>query len=142
MDTSKFFAVEYNPRLKDWRIDTLDEVLLANYDLFLRILRVNYEYFLEEGKSWHPFVEVDKSKVFLSRLGEGETKRKGADRDTQKMLPTSSREITDRPSDWLLLGVCPSLKEAKALVRKFEEIKDRLVQDMQEIRRSAEARYT
>ena len=35
MDTSRLFAVEYSPRQRDWRIDTFDKVLEANYERFL-----------------------------------------------------------------------------------------------------------
>ena len=35
MDTSQLFAVEYNSKQQDWRIDTLDKVLKANYERFL-----------------------------------------------------------------------------------------------------------
>ena len=35
MDTSELFAVEYNSKQQDWRIDTLDKVLEANYERFL-----------------------------------------------------------------------------------------------------------
>jgi hypothetical protein len=35
MDVSKLFAVEFNLRQRNWRIDTLDKVLQANYEYFL-----------------------------------------------------------------------------------------------------------
>jgi hypothetical protein len=35
MDTSELFAVEYNRDKREWRVDTLDKVLEANYKHFL-----------------------------------------------------------------------------------------------------------
>ena len=35
MNTSELFAVEYNRDQREWRIDTLDKVLEANYERFL-----------------------------------------------------------------------------------------------------------
>ena len=37
---------------------------------------------------------------------------------------------------WMLLEVCSSLEEAKALASKFQEIKDRLERDVREARNS------
>ena len=36
MDTSELFAVEYNRDKREWRVDTLDKVLEANYKLDVR----------------------------------------------------------------------------------------------------------
>ena len=35
MNASKLYAVEYSPSQRDWRINTLDKVLKANYEYFL-----------------------------------------------------------------------------------------------------------
>jgi hypothetical protein len=52
MDVSKLFAVEFNLRQQDWRIDTLDKVLQANYEYFLGRKKVRLPSPFSEPDDW------------------------------------------------------------------------------------------
>ena len=52
MDVSKLFAVEFNLSQQDWRIDTLDKVLQANYEYFLGRKKVRLPFPFSEPDDW------------------------------------------------------------------------------------------
>ena len=51
MNASKLYAVEYSLSQRDWRINTLEEVLKANYEYFLG-QRVRYVFSGIEWADW------------------------------------------------------------------------------------------
>jgi hypothetical protein len=63
MNVSEIFTVEYNPKQREWRIITLDEVLKANYQDFLNIA---------QGTPARPILEREQPDWIL--LGVGSSK--------------------------------------------------------------------
>ena len=115
MDTSRLFTVEFSPRQQDWRIDALDQVLKANYQSFLG-----------GGGRRGGAIVVGKDEAIV------DINRKGG----ASLIRRAGVAFVDESDDWMLLGVCSSQEEAKALASRFQEIRNRFERELQEARDS------